>query len=123
MSARLTDRDRQLRAITEAQWQHQVQTIATAHDWRWYHAPDNRPVTARSGRRYVQAIRGGFPDLVLVRGPRLLFVELKREGPRGVVTDDQQQWLDDLARASAEVYVWRPSDLPEVTAVLSRRAS
>lgn len=120
MSARLTLEDRQLRAISEAQWQHQVEQIARLHDWRLFHAPDNRPVTARSGRRYVQNIRAGFPDLVLVRGPRLLFAELKRE--TGRLSDEQHAWLNDLARASAEVYVWRPSDLSEVHAVLSRRS-
>lgn len=121
MSARLSMEDRQLRAITEAQWQHQVEQIAHLNGWRLFHAPDNRPVTASSGRRYVQNIRAGFPDLVLVRGPRLLFVELKRE--TGRTTEDQDAWLTDLARASAEVYVWRPSDLAEVTAVLSRRTA
>lgn len=121
MTARLTVQDRQLRAITEAQWQYQVEQLAHLNGWRLFHAPDNRPVTARSGRRYVQNIRAGFPDLVLVRGPRLLFVELKRE--TGRTTDEQNGWLTDLARASAEVYVWRPSDLAEVTAVLSRRTA
>lgn len=120
MSARLTDEDRRLRSITEAQWLTTVQQIATAHSWRCFHAPDNRPVTARSGRRYVQNVRAGFPDLVAVRGPRLLFAELKREGPAGVISPDQHAWLTDLAAASVEVYVWRPSDLDEVTAVLGR---
>lgn len=51
----------------------------------------------------------GFPDLVLVRGPRVVFAELK--GPKGKLTDKQQQWIDALRAAGQEVYVWRPVDL------------
>lgn len=120
MTARLSFEQQQLRAVTEATWQSTVLQIARLNGWRWYHAPDNRPVTARSGRRYVQNVRAGFPDLVLVRGPRLIFAELKRE--TGRVEVEQQEWLDDLARASAEVYVWRPSDMDDVVATLARRS-
>jgi hypothetical protein len=90
--------------------------------WRWYHTRDSR--------RSVP----GFPDLVLVRPPRLLFVELKTE--RGKLTADQVAWLEDLEMVSAtfvgrawdppadplpppvEVYVWRPSDRPEIERIL-----
>jgi hypothetical protein len=52
----------------------------------------------------------GFPDLVMVRPPRLLFVELKRQSKSP--TAEQQRWLDALAdrAGGAEVYVWRPMD-------------
>lgn len=62
--------------------------------------------------------RSGFPDRVLVRD-RPLFVELKRED--GKPTDAQIEWLTGLARAGAETYLWRPSDLEEIAAVLGRR--
>lgn len=120
MTARLTNDQRRLRTITEATWQTAVTDLATTHGWTWWHAPDNRPVTARSGRRYVQNTRAGFPDLVLWRDNRLLFVELKREGPAGVISPDQTRTLDGLARTSAEVYIWRPSDLGDVVAILGR---
>lgn len=52
----------------------------------------------------------GFPDLTLVRGGRLIFSELKREGKEP--TEMQQAWLNELrAVPFVEVYVWRPSDL------------
>jgi hypothetical protein len=62
--------------------------------------------------------QSGFPDRVLVR-ERIIFVELKREktGP----TPNQVEWLDGLAKAGAEVYLWRPGDLDEIGEILSMR--
>lgn len=116
MSARLTAEDRALRSITEAEWQSTVEGLAKLRGWLTYHAPDNRPVVSRRGRRYVQNVQAGFPDLVLVRDDRLLFAELKRE--TGVVSNEQQAWLRRLDKAGAETHVWRPSDLAMVQEVL-----
>lgn len=58
----------------------------------------------------------GFPDLVLVRPPRLIFVELKSD--TGKIRPDQQWWLDRLTGTAAEVYVWRPSDWPATVAAV-----
>ena len=55
----------------------------------------------------------GFPDLVVCGPGGVLFRELKTQ--RGTVRPEQQQWLDELAAANADVGVWRPADL------LSRR--
>lgn len=60
----------------------------------------------------------GFPDRVLVRD-RVIFAELKRE--QGKPTDTQREWLDALASAGAEVYLWRPSDLDEIAKILAQR--
>jgi hypothetical protein len=67
----------------------------------------------------------GFPDLILMRPPRLVIAELKVAG--GTVTDWQQAWLtgfEILARLAGphliiEIYVWRPADWPTIEAVLS----
>ena len=118
MSTRLTPEVRALRTMTEAAWQRTVEGIATANGWLIFHAPANRPVIAKSGARYVQNIRAGFPDLVAVRGKRLLFAELKREGPQGVVSQAQADWMTALGETAAEVYLWTPSDLPTVREVL-----
>lgn len=119
MARRLTDEDRRLRAITETELQSTVENIAKLNHWHWYHAPDNRPVISRNGTRYVQNIRAGFPDLVLVRATdsRLIFAELKKE--TGTLSAEQALWLDLLRLCGAEVYVWRPSDLPAVQEVLA----
>lgn len=83
-------------AMSEAQLQASVEELAAWLGWRFYHVHDSR------------RDQPGFPDLVLVRGNRLLWRELKRED--GVVRPEQRQWLSDLQRAGQDVHVWRPSD-------------
>jgi hypothetical protein len=123
--------------MTEAQLQGRVEALLSFYGWRWFHAPDNRPVTARSGRRYVQAVRPGFPDLIAVRrieghGPELLVAELKTDVGR--YGTGQVEWLRDFtvfavtvrrlvagaptglaeemgAPPAMGIYTWRPADL------------
>ncbi len=104
-------------AITEAQWQETVTEYATTRGWLWYH-PN---LSLRD--------EAGFPDLVLVRGGRVLFVELKTE--RGRLRAEQVAWLQALAKAEMDVMVsmgmgqepihrelgvrvWRPRDWENV---------
>ena len=64
----------------------------------------------------------GFPDLVLVRPPRIVFAELKvgRNRP----TPAQQEWLNLLKGCPAvEVYLWTPEDWNEIERVLRREMS
>jgi hypothetical protein len=101
--------------VTEAEWQRQVTDLAGMLGWTWAHF---RPARTEKGwRTPVEGPGGaGFPDLVLWRGNRVLFVELKTD--RGAVSDAQSEVLDGLARA-LEVYVWRPRDFDYVAAVLT----
>lgn len=90
-------RRRLLRSISEAEFQRTVVAKAEAWGWWWWHDTDSR-----KNRR-------GLPDLILVRPPRVLFVELKREGEKPTV--EQQGVLDMLARCpGVEVDWWQPSD-------------
>ena len=95
--------------LSERDFQGQVLKAAEALGWLSFHAFDSR----RSSQ--------GFPDLVLVRPPRLLFVELKSE--KGKLSPDQEVWMDRLGRvetagAGIECYVWRPADFDELARVL-----
>lgn len=116
MKPPLSPNEAYLRSITEKQWQRIVEGVAEVGGWLVYHAPDNRPVTSGRGRRYVQAVRAGFPDLVLVRGGRLVVVELKTM--TGRVSPEQSRWLAELRNAGVEVAVWRPSDERTMESVL-----
>lgn len=116
MSAPLTAREKLLRAVTERQFQRQVEGFLNLYGWRFYHAPDNVP---RNG--HAAKITPGFPDLCAVRGRRMLYAELKREAGR--TTADQDAWLADLAVAGAETYVWRPRDLEQIRATLAPNPS
>lgn len=99
-------RGRAVRADSEDAFQRQVLGLARYYGWRPYHTHDSR----RS--------HPGFPDLVLVKPPRLVFAELKAE--RGRLRPEQAEWLEDLrAVAAVEVYLWRPSDLQAIAGILS----
>ncbi|BCW96778.1 MAG: VRR-NUC domain-containing protein [Fimbriimonadales bacterium] len=100
---------------SEQEFQRTLLELARLKGWRVHHT---RPALDRRGR-WLTPIQGdaGFPDLVLARGGRVLFVELKREGRRP--SPQQQAWLDALAGcAGVEVYVWTPRDWSAIVAIL-----
>ena len=113
MPKKLTEEQLVLRSISEREWQNHVCRIATLRGWRYYHPPDNRPVNGQ-----IQKIVSGFPDLCLIKDRRILFAELKRE--KGIISAHQEEWIDAIRRCGIEVYVWRPSDVHEVVAILSK---
>jgi hypothetical protein len=92
------------RAMSETEFQEQVVQYARLNGWLVYHTYDSR----RSAQ--------GFPDLVLARGPYLIFAELKSE--RGRLTDEQAEWVAALRRTGQVAYVWRPRQWDDIEAVL-----
>lgn len=66
--------------ISEAEFQRQVITYARLRGWLVCHFRPAR--TAHGWRTVVQGDGCGWPDLVLVRGPVLLVVELKTDRGR-----------------------------------------
>ncbi len=95
-----------IRPPSEAAFMRTVLAYARLRGWTVAHF---RPAkTAHGWRTAVQGDGAGFPDLVLVRGPRLLFVELKTD--LGRLTDAQQRWLNRLLTAEQIALIWRPSD-------------
>ena len=61
----------------------------------------------------------GFPDVVIVSRPKVIFAELKAE--TGVVSLAQQSWLDALGGCNKiETYLWRPDDWPEIAMALEK---
>lgn len=95
---------------TEKQFMGAVLQYARLHGWRAYHTHDSRRSAA------------GFPDLVLVRGGRCVFAELKVAGGRFSLA--QEIWLKLLgevataAPSAVAVYRWTPADWPEIERVL-----
>lgn len=80
----------------------------------------------RRSDRAIQQGDTGFPDLVLAKGGRVIFAELKRE--RTHPTTQQMAWHLALRGQQQErmpgaplVAVWRPSDLDDIIDTLTGR--
>lgn len=99
--------------MTEAKLFEAIRELLDLYQWRWVHHYNS------------QRSNPGFPDITAVRGPRLLFIELKgvdTQGRPGQVSKDQQAWLAALLAVrgtttsrlgnelnpGVEVYLWRP---------------
>ena len=93
--------------LSERQFQTTVMQLARLNGWCFYHTHNSR---------HSQA---GFPDLCLVRGPRLIFAELKTD--TGKLTADQEAWLIALdAVPGLEVACWRPKDWGTIETTLKK---
>jgi hypothetical protein len=91
--------------LTEKAFMRQVTDLATLCHWTHYHTRDSRGSVA------------GFPDLVLLRPPRLIFAELKRKG--SWATLEQSHWLALLRQISAvEVHLWTVADWDRIVEIL-----
>ena len=114
MASRLTPQEQQYRHVPESAVQRAVEDMLSAYGWKWFHAPDNKP-SRTTGR--VQKIVPGFPDIIALRGTRIIVIENKRqtESPR----EDQEAWLRAfVATGKVETYVIRPSNLRGLADIL-----
>ena len=83
--------------LSERNLQKQVIALAKFLGYKVYH-----PLLSKWSEK-------GWPDLSMVRGSRLVFIELKSE--KGKVTDSQRAWLAALERVpGVQCYVFKPSD-------------
>ena len=92
--------------ITERDFLASVRSLAELLGWACYHTWQSIHSPA------------GFPDLVMVRPPRIIFAELK-VGKRQP-TPAQERWLNLLRECpGVEAYLWRPEDWEQIQAILS----
>lgn len=105
--------------MSEAALQAQIIELAQTLHWTVGHHHDSRR-EVRPGVFVGDKLAAGIPDLVLVR-ERVLWVELK--DTKGKLSANQVLWLDALRKAGAEVYVWRPGDMDEITSVLQSKCA
>jgi len=88
----------------EQTFQREVQEFARANEWIDWHQLKSK------------GTRAGFPDLVLLREPDCLWIELK--APNGKVTTAQKEMHDMLRACGQTIYVWKPEDWDEIVEVL-----
>ena len=91
--------------ITENQFREQIRDLSKLFGWlfyftwRSYHSPS------------------GYPDITLVRPPRVILAELKTE--KGQPTESQWIWLYTLQNCPGiECYLWKPSDFEEIVEII-----
>lgn len=93
--------------LGEKKYMQSILTLARILGWETHHVFDSRYSSA------------GWPDIEMVRPPRHVYAEIKLDGTR---LDPEQEKIIGLLRLcpQLEVYVWRPSDWPEVQKILAR---
>jgi len=108
-TATTTPRGADRKAWTEARLLREVRRFARRNGWADYHAAISMGAPA------------GFPDLVLVRPPVIIFAELK--SARGRLSSSQRAWLERFEQCNIpgriESYIWRPGDWPDIMRILS----
>ena len=91
--------------VSEKEWQNTVTECARAFGWIVWRTPRSKGTTA------------GEPDLRMVRAPRFIMAELKKQNkdrtPPQVVAAIALEGCPGV-----EYYLWRPSDWSDVQAVL-----
>jgi len=92
----VTFRRQLIAGMSEKELLENVRAQAAAHHWLSYH-------THRSDRS-----EPGFPDLVLVRPPHILWVELKRT--TGRITPEQGRWGQALSACGGAYFIWLPEN-------------
>jgi hypothetical protein len=101
---------------SESAFLEQVLTMAGWYGWRTFHVRPAR--TLRGWRTPIEGSGVGFPDIVAVKPPVVLFCELKSDN--GKPTPQQEKWLACLAECrEVRTKIFRPSDLDKIACVLS----
>lgn len=108
------------RKMTERTLQDRVIYRAKKYGWRYAHAGRGIIEREDGSTTVTTPMSAGWPDLFLLRPPRVLVIELKRE--LGEIRPEQLEWLQDFNACGIPAVIIRPSDLREgrVNVILAR---
>jgi hypothetical protein len=96
-----------LKPMSERELDKEVRKWATTFGWLVYH-------THRS-----DFSPAGFPDLCLIRPPRVIFAEEKSDARTAQLSPAQEVYRDLLRQCpGVEWYLWRPADLEDIVRIL-----
>jgi hypothetical protein len=96
------------RRLKEKPWQKQVEEALTVCGWWWMHVPPNVIVCPGCHRRIYRGIRKGFPDILAIKPPDILWIELKTETGQ---VEPEQTSVGEMLRACGQTWVVaRPRD-------------
>lgn len=102
--------------ISEAEFMRQVTDLASHLGWRWLHIERMGNAQGRWRTPVSGPLGIGFPDLMMIRRGKVIFIELKAQ--RGMLTREQKDRLFELQEIG-ETYVFRPRDWAFITEVLN----
>jgi hypothetical protein len=94
--------------LTEKDWQQQVEEALRVFGWWFLHIPANVVVCPRCHTKIYRGIAKGFPDILAIKPPRILWIELK--GERGHVDPEQRRVKAMLEACGQIVLHARPRD-------------
>ena len=102
--------------MSEAEFQKWITAFARENGWRIFHVNN-------STKRLMRGTSAGFPDLTLVRGDDLIFLEVKAED--GKLSAAQEEWKDVLVElmarnAGIQYHAVFPSDRHYITGMLEK---
>lgn len=105
--------------VLEKDWQQQVIDTMQYAGWKVAHF---RTAPTRSGgwATPVQGDAVGFPDLFAIRPKTGDFLVVECKSERGRATPEQLQWLAWFGAAGVDAYLWRPSQVDEMIARVTR---
>lgn len=94
--------------LKEKPWQKQVEGQLDLLGWWWIHIPSNVVVCPICHKKIYRGIKKGFPDLLAIRPPYILWIECKTE--HGHV-DPEQTRVKQMLEACGQIVIHaRPRD-------------
>lgn len=103
--------------LSEKQWQKQVEEALDVYGWWWFHVPSNVLVCMRCHAKNYRGIKRGFPDILAIKPPHILWIELKRE--RGWLDPDQKRVHEMLRACGQTVLHVRPRDREQLLELIA----
>lgn len=95
-------------AMTEEELLWGTMSMAVPLGWEVFHTWDSRSTLREAKVALARGINwSGFPDLCLLRVPRLVVMELKSQ--KGRIDPRQQMWIDGLVSCGIEAGIYRPT--------------
>lgn len=87
-------------AVSEAEWTTAIGDRLDYYGCIWH---DTYPTRRTPGRWTPEHAGKGVPDLICLRPPRVLWLEIKTE--TGRVSPRQEAWLEGLRQSGQEAYI------------------
>jgi hypothetical protein len=105
------------RSLKEAPWQKQVEEALEVYGWWFMHIPSNVVVCPHCHTKIYRGIAKGFPDILAIKPPRILWIELKTE--RGQLLPEQTA-VGQMLQACGQTWIHaRPRDRESLYALIA----